>query len=171
MFRSTASLKREAAEKRVRPLVAEYMNSRQNWYDGSVTSIEERVDKCSHVLSEVNEHLTSLPKLTQLSRDLSLERQRLLSYRNHRIDSLRQQETQQMRTSSHREAFNQLPEVAKRWVTLESQKFVKSNPGLSDTRELVIRSSNYVADNTTGLSAKQLKLLTAAFQDRLLTSG
>ena len=53
MFQSTASVKAQAAERSVRPLIAEYIESAESWYDGSLQSVDSRIAKCSHVLSSV----------------------------------------------------------------------------------------------------------------------
>lgn len=175
MFKSTSTLKRESAERQIESALNKYYETKNSWYDGSLDSVNTRVAYCEEVLGKLNSSLLHTGSFVSQSEELSHELTLLASFQEQLISEEGQRLAVNVQTPFHKNAFKQLPRVAQKWVVLESKKFIRSNREVeADHDELMERASSYVIENTNQLPDRQLQLLTAAFQKRIvdtLTSG
>lgn len=164
MFRSSATIQRESRQRSIDPLVQEYTSSRHTWYDGSIESVGKRLAQCNTILSRVTPTLSDSNDYLTVVAELEEDRRRLLAER----EQFSSGELLHERESSFNFAeavasFEGLPKNAKKWVTLETPKFIATH-GRVDRESAQVLAADYVRQRVSNLSTSQMRRLTTAFQ-------
>lgn len=164
MFLSAAE-HRASREAPIRNLYSEYIASKDTWNDGSLDSLENRTAQCARVLRLARSTLQSSMDFANEVQLLEAEYKELVNSKKGLFVADYETPTVNIESRLHREAMSRLPQVAKKWVTLESHKFIEANKEFwSDRDSLLHRASEYVHQNTARLPMRESRVLVAAFQ-------
>jgi hypothetical protein len=176
MFR-TASPGRERTAKTFTASLQEWHDTSDNWFDGSVNSVDRRLASCSKLLHIAEAQVAKDPAVGQYltaAQELSADREALASLRQDLLTAGSDREvgvSPPGRTASTK-AVADLPPQARRWVELESAKFIRANADAAHALdELSVRARSHAELHTGQLGTKASRAITAAFVGRVLDRG
>jgi hypothetical protein len=182
MFKDARALDRQRTTARFDQDLQRYADKAEQWFNGSVDSIDQRLAHCKRLLHSVR---FSVARLTQtdsarylraaedLNRDLrTLEgvREDLLTGASGREDVTA---LPGRRTASKTPAGgNALNGADRRWVELESARFLSTNTDtLDNPRELAIRAAHHAELKTSVFSPARSAAVTRVFVAKVTELG
>jgi hypothetical protein len=186
-----ASGRRNGNGENLRTALNRYGQNYDNWFDGSVGSIDARLAACARLLHEARsiaaDRVAFLPIVSELEADqaaLTEKRGELItgaqdreaytpgeSYSNHKFDSGDGGRCRWCKFDAkhahhqHTASAPTLNGTDARWVELEAQRFVRDNSD-ADPRELYIRAANHARPKTGHLGGARAADIEVSFTNR-----
>jgi hypothetical protein len=188
MFRSAKALDRAKTHSTFKQAMASYEKTAETWYDGSVDAVDRRiaaVDKLLHHIRTIVARLSFADSASQLraAQTLSADRATLVEFKRTLLTGAADYSTWANNDLDHsmdRTASKgaspalppSLPAADRRWVTLESSRFVSANTDcLSDPEELGTRAEHHAALKTSTFSRPHSAAVTRAFVAAVIDLG
>lgn len=188
MFRSAKALDRAKTHSTFKLAMASYEKTAESWYDGTVDAVDRRiaaVDKLLHHIRSIVSRLDFADSATQLrsAQTLSADRKGLVEFKRDLLTGAVDYSTWANNDLDHsmdhiasRGASPalppSLPPADRRWVTLESSRFVSANTDcLSDPEELATRAQHHATLKTSTFSRPHSAAVTRAFVSSVVELG
>lgn len=182
MFKDARELDRSRTAARFDQDMRRYADKAEQWFNGTVGSVDARLAHCKRLLHSVRFSVSRLPQtdsapflraanaLQEDVRTLEGLREDLLTGASGRVDVTA---IPGQRTASHQSPEGgSLNGADRRWVQLESSRFVAANTDvLDDSRELSIRAQHYAELKTSTFTPQRSGAVTRAFVAKVVDLG
>jgi hypothetical protein len=156
-----------------------FRDSSTNWFDGTVRSVDQRLGRCARLLGAANaaaglHPISESGQFIAAIQELSADRQALAGLREDLLTGGSGRENVGVSRAPGRTATAAraaLTPAERRWVDLESVRFVQANRDAAHAPdELAIRAQNHAELHASRLGRRCIDV-TAAFVDSVLAQG
>lgn len=183
MFKNSRELDRQRTAASFEAALSRYHEGAEKWFDGSPGSIERRLSFCDRLLHSVratvarlsttdsHRYLTAAEELQSDRRALQALLEDVYTGASGRADGsgLSGQRTAKVANST---SVSRLNGTDRRWVVLESAKFVAANPdALDDATELATRATHHAQVQTSTFTPARSAAVTRAFVASVVDLG
>lgn len=178
MFRTAAPGISRTAES-FTTAMTEWRDSSDSWFNG-IGSVDARLSRCAKLIHTAESAVGRLPagdsgQYLAAIQELSADRQVIASLREDLLTGNSGREAVGVSRSPGRTASTKAPTLSgqeRRWVDLESAKFVTANRDVAHVAdELTERARRHAELHTSTLGAKRSREVTAAFVDKVADLG
>lgn len=183
MFKDARELDRQRTASSFSQLMEKYAAGAEKWFDGTIASVDRRLDFCDRLLHSArftvgrlssttasSQYLNAMKSLSEDRLTLTALRDDMLSGASDREDVSGLPGQRFAKTSTP--SGGGLSGSDRRWVELESAKFVASQTDvLGDLQELSIRARHHAEVKTSTLTPLHSKTVTRAFVARVSELG
>lgn len=173
MFQDARALDRQVSAQNFTQSMERYAKVAETWYDGTVTSIDRRMDHCDQLIHRASFTLSrqgAQQGYLRVLEALKVDRQALAGLREDLLTGAGSREDVVGPPGWSSDRYASSPDLQtlsgadKRWVTLESAKFVAANTdAVGIPHELSVRAHNHAALNTSTFSPARSEAVCRAF--------
>lgn len=175
MFRDARVLTAERTKNAFSQEATRYSNTRENWFDGSVESIDERlafIKKLTHRVESALRDQALDHDYLRARRMLARDKKSIEALREDRLDGglSRQASVDQLAAAVTGTSIDTLHKQGSltgadhRWLILEAAKFLATNRDVRhDLAELTTRARRYASDAMSTRTASKCDLMTGLF--------
>jgi hypothetical protein len=159
--------------------MASWRESSDNWFDGTITSVDARLRHCNRLIAAANTIVgrvsidDSRPYLTA-AQELSADKQALAGLREELLTGGFGREAAGVPSPGRTAAKTATPDLApqeRRWVDLESARFLQANTAVAkEPGELAERARCHAEAHTSALGPRS-EAVTAAFVNKVASLG
>lgn len=170
MFKDARELDRQRTAASFEAALQRYTKEAESWFDGSVNAIDRRLSVCDRLLHSVRATVARLSatdshRYLRTAQTLESDRRALHALREDLLTGAADRGLP--RTASTVPARGHLANLNgtdRRWVTLESARFVAAHPdALDDPTELSTRAAHYAGVQTSTFTRPRSAAVTRAF--------
>ncbi|QDH91710.1 hypothetical protein SEA_PHRAPPUCCINO_32 [Mycobacterium phage Phrappuccino] len=180
MFRTAAPGRERSANSFTAAMTA-WRESSDSWFDGTVGSVDHRLQRCAKLLGAANGAMANTPfadagQYLAALQELSADRQAIASLRDDLLTGSSGREAVGVSRSPGRTAAKtaaiKLASSEKRWVELEGDRFFTANRDAAhDHEELSERARHHAERHTSALGMQRSAVVTQAFIDKVVGLG
>jgi len=178
MFRTAAPGHQRTAEG-FSAALTQWRDSSDTWFDGSAESVDHRLRRCARLLTTANAAAGRLAlgdagQYLAAIQELSADKQALAGLREDLLTGYSGRGAAGVSPPSGRTATKraQLSGAERRWVELESARFLNANADVAHApEELTERARRHAEAHTWTVGAKRSRVVTAAFVEKAAALG